>query len=473
MPSCRIKPAKSILGEILLPGDKSIAHRSIFISAIAKGKTHIYNFPKNQDCLITLSAFKKLGVSIFVSGLDSANLSISLDVEGKGLYGLKKPRLPIFAGESGTTFRLLLGVLAGQPFSTTLTAGSRLSRRPMRRVIEPLTRMGAIIRAQSAKRKAQSAIEEYPPITIKGGVLHSISYRMPVASAQVKSALLLAGLYTKGTTRILEPIKTRDHTERLLKDFGADIKIKDKIISLSGKKDLVSPGRIDIPGDISSAGFFIVAAILLPHSHLMIKSVGINPTRLGLIRVLIRMGANIKIKTKLPEHNKLEEMVGDIVIRSSSLTGTAIKASEVPQLIDELPILMLVASFAKGKTVIYGVEELRVKETDRIVSMETNLRKMGARIYVRTYRSGSKPHPSSRQNIVVKEGWGKRLREKIIIEGTGQLKGARVNSFGDHRTAMSMVIAGLVAKGSTVVDEVGCIAKSFPDFLKVLRSVTK
>jgi 3-phosphoshikimate 1-carboxyvinyltransferase len=456
MPFYRIISAKSIRGEIFLPGDKSIAHRSIIISAIAKGKTNIYNFPSNQDCLITLKALKKLRVRISRIHLTGSNFNLC--IEGSGLYNLKKPKLPIFAGESGTTFRLLLGLLAGQRFSTTLTAGGSLVNRPMRRVTEPLGRMGAIIKARSAKTsngRLRQIEEEYPPITIKGGNLRRISYKMPVASAQVKSALLLAAIYAKGTTKIFEPIKTRDHTEIMLRDFGADIKVEDKAISVCGQKELVSPGEIHIPADISSASFFIVAAILLAHSHLILKSVGINPTRMGLIRVLKRMGADIKI-IPIKSFARGGESVGDIIIKSSSLRGLKVKSSEVPQLIDELSILMLASCFARGKTIIYGVEELRVKETDRIFSMQTNLTKMGAEIYVAGYRSASG-----------------RLREKMVISGIGQLKGSRVSSFGDHRTAMSMIIAGLVCRGQTFIDDVGYIAKSFPDFLRVLKGVIK
>ncbi len=456
MPFYWVKPARSVRGEIFLPGDKSIAHRSIFISAIARGRTRIYNFPANQDCLITLRAFKKLGVKISRTDLTGSN--IDLCVEGRGLYGLKRPQLPIFAGESGTTFRLLSGILAGQSFRTTLTAGQSLAHRPMRRITEPLRRMGATVKAVKAKATSiepRYAIEEYPPITIKGGSLHKINYKMPVASAQVKSALLLAGLYAKGVSKILEPIKTRDHTERMLRYFKADIKVKNKIVFLYGHKELASPGKISIPADMSSASFFIVAAILLPHSHLVLKSVGINPTRMGIIRVLKRMGASIKIIPIKSSHSA-GEPTGDIIVKSSSLRSTKVKRSEVPQLIDELPILMLAACFARGRTIIYGVEELRVKEADRIFSMQTNLRKMGAEIYVTVYW----PEPG-------------RLSEKIVIQGKGELKGARVNTFGDHRTAMSMVVAGFVSKGSTLIDDVGCIAKSFPDFLRALRSVIK
>jgi len=453
MPPFKIKPAKSIRGEISLPGDKSIAHRSIFISAIAKGKTQIYNFPAGQDCLATLRAFRKLGVKI--SEMDSSAYGLNISVAGRDFHRLKKPRSAIFAGESGTTLRLLLGLLSGQSFQATLTAGQSLSRRPMRRVTEPLRRMGAVIKAHGARRTAHGATEDYPPITIRGGRLHGINYKMPVASAQVKSALLLAGLYAKGITRVIEPKKTRDHTERMLKDFGADIKIKGKIISVTGKKELVSPGEIHIPADISSASFFIVAAILLPHSELVVKSVGLNPGRVGVIRVLKRMGANIKV---IPVKSSAfgSEPVGDIVVKSSKLAGVKIKSNEIPQMIDELPILMLASCLARGRTVIYGAEELKVKETDRISSMLINLKKLGANIYLTTRipRSG-------------------RPEEKIIIEGARGLRGAKVESFGDHRTAMTMIIAGLLSRGQTFIDDTQCIAKSFPDFLKVLRSVIK
>ena len=308
------------------------------------------------------------------------------------------------------------------------------------------------IKKSSRVLKLKYAAEEYLPITIKGGGLCSIRYKMPVASAQVKSAILLAGLYAKGITKILEPIKTRDHTERMLRDFGAVLKVKDKIISVQGQQELVSPEKIEIPGDVSSAGFLIVAAILLPNSHLVLKFVGINPSRLGLLSVLKRMGADIKIMP-IRSSKTGGEPVGDIIIKSSSLRGTVVKSSEIPQLIDELPILMLAACFARGRTIIYGVEELRVKETDRIKSMQTNLRKMGAEIKVTDYWSASK-----------------RPKIKIVIQGVGQLKGAKVSSFGDHRTSMSMIIAGLICKG-TRIDDDKCINKSFPDFLKVLESV--
>jgi 3-phosphoshikimate 1-carboxyvinyltransferase len=306
--------------------------------------------------------------------------------------------------------------------------------------------MGAQIKAKRKRQKAKT--EEYPPITVTGGNLKPITYKMPVASAQVKSAVLLAGLYCDGITKIIEVIKTRDHTERMLRLFGANIKIKGAAISVKGAKELTSPSAITIPGDISSAIFFIVAATIVPGSCLVIKSAGLNPTRMGAIRILRRMGADIKIKN---QKSKLQnyEPVGDIITRSSNLNGTTVKSREIPSLIDELPILMVAACNAKGRTLFEGVEELRVKETDRINSMMNNLHKMGA-------------------NILLKQ---RNYKLDLAITGTKHLVGNKVSSFGDHRTAMSMVIAGLKASGKTIIDDINCINKSFPDFLRVLKSL--
>lgn len=449
MPPFKIKPVKSIRAELRLPADKSIAHRSIFLSSIACGRTYIYDFPESRDCLATLSAFRSLGVRM--SQLSRSPMGINLRVEGVGLKGLKQPARPINAGESGTTFRLLLGLLSAQRFKATLTAGASLSRRPMRRLTDPLRRMGAQIYAH-ALRCSDGRIEEYPPIKIKPASLQGISYKMPVASAQVKSALLLAGLYARGTTKIFQPQKTRDHTERMLKDFGADLIIKDRTISISADKELISPGEIHIPGDISSASFFIAAAILLPRSRVLIRSVGLNPGRIGLIRVLQQMGADIRISLQKASLFG-SEPVGDILVKSSRLQAVKISACRVPQLIDEIPILMLICCFAKGRSIIFGAEELRFKETDRITSMLTNLEKMGASIGISTSLSR-----------------GGRVSEKIIIEGRQGIRGAELNCFGDHRTAMAMIIAGLLGKGETQLDDADCIAKSFPEFLNLLKS---
>jgi len=443
MKSFLIKPAQGLEGEILLLGDKSIAHRSIIIAALACGKTKIQNFPTNEDCLASLESFKKLGIKIIRNS--SSN---TVNVFGKGLFGLKKPKGQICVGDSGTTLRLLLGVLAGQNFKVTLTCGRSLSQRPMLRVNAPLRLMGAEI---SSKLKAQnSKLEEYAPITIKGGSLEPITYRMPVASAQVKSAILLAGLYAKGVTRIIEPFRTRDHTERMLKLFGAELKLNQNTIVIKGVHKLISPGKIFIPGDLSSASFFIVAGTIVAHSKILIRKVSLNPSRMGIIRVLERMGADIKLKAQSSKL-KNREPLGDLLVKSSSLKGTTVKRKEIPSLIDELPVLMVAASLARGKTIFEGVDELRVKETDRIRSMSGNLRKMGADIKDMTVAGSA----------------------NIVIQGVKQLKGAKVESFGDHRSAMSVAIAGLRAAGQTRIDDVSCIKKSFPDFFIQLKSLIK
>ena len=446
MKSFVVTPASRLKGEITLPGDKSIAHRAILVSAISQGKTTIRHFPANKDCLYTLGALQKLGVKISATSADGQFLTVT--VRGNGLRGLKKTRSNIFGGDSGTTFRLLLGILAGQDFKVRLIAGKSLSKRPMLRVTQPLRMMGAKI---DTRHKTQDTRpEEYPPITIRGGNLQPITYKMPVASAQVKSAILLAGLYAKGNTQVIEPVKTRDHTERMLELFKASIKLKRNAIVIKGNQPLVSPGRITIPGDISSASFFLVLAAILPNSRLIIRNVGLNPSRNGVMRVLKRMGAKIKVSSLKSQVLGVEPL-GDIIIKSSLLKGTVVKKEEIPSLIDELPILIVAACNARGITVFEGVGELRVKETDRIRSMSENLRKMGADIVVS--KTGSS--------------------EKIIIKGVKQLKGVRVRSFGDHRTAMSMVVAGLNAQGKTYIDDIICINKSFPDFLNLLGVLIK
>lgn len=446
-----VKPASRLQGKIVLLGDKSIACRSIIISAISRGKTVIKNFPASKDCLYALKAFQKLGIKITESAKNRDARTIT--VSGKGLKGFRKPQCPVFVGDSGTTLRLALGILAGQDFSVTLSAGKGLSQRPMLRVNAPLRMMGAEISARripnTKHQIPNTKFEEYPPITIKGGNLKAITYKIPVASAQVKSAILLAGLYAQGTTRVVEPVKTRDHTERMLKLFKAGIKLKQNTIVIKGKRELVSPGELFIPGDISSAGFFLVAATLVAGSRVLLKNVSLNPSRTGIIKVLKRMGADIEVlKFQGFKVSKFEPM-GDLLVKSSSLRGTVVKKEEIPSLIDELPILMVAACYARGKTVFAGVGELRVKETDRIRSMTENLRKMGAQIQVmKTPKS-----------------------ENIIISGGRELKGATVRSFGDHRTAMSMVVAALRAQGETRIDDITCIDKSFPNFLSLLKTL--
>ncbi|MFH1458621.1 MAG: 3-phosphoshikimate 1-carboxyvinyltransferase [Candidatus Omnitrophota bacterium] len=447
-----IKPVPCLKGEVSLPGDKSIAHRCVIISALTPGSTRIENFPLNQDCLATLNAFRSLGITVTRKD-NLKRFSSTVFVSGKGLWGLRRPKKRIFVGDSGTTLRLILGVLAGQNFTVRLVAGNSLSRRPMLRVTQPLRLMGAKIKAklkrQKLKGKKQKVIlEEFPPLTIRGANLNAITYRMTVPSAQVKSALLLSALYIKGKTKFIETIPTRDHTERILKLFKAGIKLSKNTIVIAGGRELVSPKRINIPGDISSAAFFMVLGATAPKARILIRDVSLNPSRIGVVSVLKRMGSHIRVKSYKPSGEKGEPR-GDVIVENSRLKGVVVKKEEIPSIIDELPVLMVAACYAEGWTVFEGINELRVKETDRIKSMVGNLKKMGAD--VRVHRTDT--------------------TDKIRIRGVKRLKGVQVKSFADHRTAMSMVVAGLFASGETRLDDVSCISKSFPSFLKVLNNL--
>ncbi|MDD5044923.1 MAG: 3-phosphoshikimate 1-carboxyvinyltransferase [Candidatus Omnitrophica bacterium] len=436
-----VRHSGHLKGELKLSGDKSITHRAIIAGAISVGKTRINNPAVNLDSFHTTQAFRKLGIRIV------QHSAKYITVFGNGLRGLRQAAGPVYVGDSGTTIRLLSGLLAGQAFDSTLTAGRSLSGRPMKRVIAPIRLMGGDISARHLK----GSTELYPPLKIKGRALKGVVYKLPVASAQVKSAIILAALYAKNKTRIIEPIKTRDHTERMLKLFKADIKVSGKAITVKPAEELISPGSIVVPSDISSASFFIVAALLLPGSRIRIRSVSLNPTRTGFLRVLKRMGADITIYPSTL-HPSFGEPRGDILVRSSRLKGTIVKKEEIPSLIDELPILMTAACFAQGKTRFIGVKELRVKETDRVNSLVANLKKMGAKIGVVRVRGKD---------------------ETVLVHGSGALSGARVKSYGDHRTAMSLVVAGLAARGKTGIDDISCIEKSFPDFTRKLRHLLK
>jgi len=449
MMSCLIKPASGAGGRIILPGDKSIAHRAVILSALSSGKTIIGNFPLNNDLLATVSAFRGLGVNIecpLKSGKICAGVSVV--VKGAGARGLKRPKGPINAGESGTTIRLLSGLLCAQDFHSRLTAGKQLSGRPMSRVTLPLRQMGAGITG-----KRGPSAEEYPPLSIQPGRLHNITYRMPVASAQVKSALLLAGLYCSGITTIIEPVMTRDHTERMLKMFGADIstgRCRGRYqVKIRGGKFPVTPGVLAVPGDISSAAFFLVFAVLCPGSKLVLERITLNPGRSGVLNVLKRMGADIRVSGNKDRFSR-SEPCGDIEARYSRLRSTTVSAGEIPSLIDELPVLMVAASLAKGVTVFRKVDELKYKETDRIRSMCGNLRLMGARCEVRERSGGT----------------------DIAIEGVKNLSGRSLKSYGDHRTAMSLFVAASCARGESVIDDISCAAKSLPGFLEYMRAVS-
>jgi len=430
MSTIKIEKISRLKGNICLPGDKSISHRAIMISSMASGKSSIFNLLQGLDCKATLEAFQSMGISI-EAGADG-----SIAVEGRGLRGLKRPDGPIDLGNSGTSMRLLLGILAGQKFEATLTGDSSLIKRPMKRVTHPLRLMGADIEG------ADDA--NLPPLTIKGGPLKSIDYNSPVASAQVKSAIMLAGLYADGITTTTEPYRSRDHTERMLESFGLSIREDNLSVSVKSMGSSEFQGRrIDIPGDISSAAFFIALGLLVKDSEISISSCGINPTRGGIIKVLQRMGAHIEINDN--NYTNMFEPTADIIVKTTSLSATTVTRDEIPSLIDEVPLIALCATQAEGETVIEGIGELRVKETDRVNSIIANLSRMGADI-----RSEA---------------------DTIIINGPLKLKGLSVDSFGDHRTAMMLVVAGAVAEGDTQVNDTDCIATSFPDFMDRLKSL--
>ena len=437
MEPIKIQPRSHLRGTVILPGDKSISHRAAILAAMARGETEILNFLFSDDCLVTLKVLRALGVKITTKKEKSEVI-----ITSSGSF--HAPRSALDMGESGTSVRILLGVLSGQAFKSKLYAAPSLSRRPMARVIEPLRWMGAKIKATKKGK------DEFLPLEVYPASLHGIQWKQKIPSAQVKSAVLLAGLFAEGETIVREPILSRDHTERMLELFGANIKIRRDKVWIK-KSELITPEKIFIPGDISSAAFFIVAALLTKNSKILIKDVGMNPTRMGAVKVLERMGANIRIVNltaggKAGQRNLCEPMA-DMEVTTSDLRATTIKAEEIPGLIDELPILMVAAGLAKGKTVIEGVGELRVKETDRISSLCSNLMKLGVNIKVRA------------------------LKEKEFLEilGTKNLKGTKLKSFSDHRTAMSMFVAVLAAQDTSSLDDITCINKSFPQFLSTFK----
>lgn len=444
---------KSFLkGVIAVPGDKSISHRAVMLGGIAKGVTRIKNLLESEDTSRTIEAFKQMGVKIQFKVPGKFKDRKELIIEGKGLY-LKKPKGIIDAGNSGTTMRLLAGILAGQPFASSITGDKSLCSRPMQRIILPLRKMGARIKAKK---------DNYAPLRIRGGNLKPLPspYKLEVASAQLKSCLLLAHLYTGKKIELIEPAKSRNHTELMLGYFGANINVIGKSpcrhrrlsprrlarrqgARISLRPDSSLSGRcVSIPGDISSAVFFLVGATITSNSEVLIKRVGINPTRLAIFSVLKKMGAKIELSNRT---EKGGEPVADILVIPSKLKGVTIGGKFIPLIIDEIPILAVAATQATGKTVIRGARELRVKETDRISSMATELRKMGADI--------------------------EELDDGMIIYGPAKLKGTLVRSYGDHRTAMALAIAGLVADGQTVVEDIGCINTSFPGFIETFKKL--
>ena len=419
-----LEKVNKLTGNIFVPGDKSISHRSLILGSISQGETRVYNLLNSLDCLRTLECMQSLGVKIELDEDSSVN------IEGKGLYGLKEPKDILDVGNSGTTIRLLAGLLSGQDFYSVLNGDDSIRKRPMKRVVEPLRLMGADIWGRKDG--------QFAPLSIRGNKLNPLHYTLLVASAQVKTALLLAGLYTTGETVVKEPLPTRDHTERMLEIMQADLKISPPEIKVMGRKELRGTD-IFIPGDISSAAYFIVAASILRDSQIIIKQVGVNPTRIGVIEILKKMGTKIDI---LNYQIKSNEPRADLKIEYSELKGIEIKEEMVPLLIDELPLIAVVATQALGRTLVSGARELRVKESDRIKAIVSELKKMGADI--------------------------EEEEDGFMVNGPTRLQGAFCESYNDHRIAMSLAVAALLAEGKTVIRNSECIDISFPGFEKTL-----
>ncbi len=422
-----ILPARSLRGQVRVPGDKSISHRAVILGALAAGKTEINGFLFGEDCLSTIGVIRALGVQVTTE-------EQRVIVRSKGMDALAEPGDVLDAGNSGTTMRLMAGILSGCPFFSVLTGDDSLRRRPMGRVIKPLTAMGARITGRDGNSLA--------PLAIRGGGLQAMEYRTPVASAQVKSAVLLAGLFTGGVTTVIEPALSRDHTERMLNYFGARVEIDGPQVSVWGKPDLTGK-KITVPGDISSAMFFIAAGITVPEAELELLNVGMNPTRTGSLAVLRDMGADITIQN----HREVNgEPVADLKVRGSRLSGVEIGGDIIPKLIDEIPALAVVAALAMGETVVRDAAELRHKESDRIDAVVSLLEGLGADITERP--------------------------DGFIIRGGRQLQGAPCESHGDHRMAMAAAVAGLSARGATTIHGAECVDISYPGFFDTLNSIT-
>lgn len=410
-----IQKIKKAVGQIKVPGDKSISHRAVMLGSLANGVTEISGFLKGADCLSTIDCFRKMGIDIDINGEN-------VTVHGNGLRGLKKPDEMLYTGNSGTTTRLLCGILAGQNFDTSITGDASIQKRPMGRVVQPLSMMGAKIE------------NEYCPLYITGTKLHGIDYKMPVASAQVKTAIILAGLYADGETVIHEIEKSRDHTELMLSAMGADLTVDNLDITVKPTNDLTA-FNVDVPGDISSAAFFLVLGAIMPNSQITVTNVGINPTRTGIIDVLKDMGADITLENV---HTSAGETVADITVRSSSLKGTTVGGDIIPRLIDELPIIAVAAVFADGQTVIKDAQELKVKETNRIRAVVDEFNKCGIDIT--------------------------ETDDGMIINGGKSIHGADFKTYGDHRMAMSLTVLAQLADGESTLDDSDCACVSYPTF---------
>ncbi|MBF0546959.1 MAG: 3-phosphoshikimate 1-carboxyvinyltransferase [Candidatus Riflebacteria bacterium] len=418
-------------GKPNIPGDKSISHRALILGALSEGRTEITNILTGGDVQSTARCLGDLGVSIIRSGASDGTTLTT--VEGLGVKGFTSPVRVLDCGNSGTTIRTLMGVLAGGDITATLSGDASLVRRPMRRVAAPLLLMGARI---------ELTADDYAPLTIQGSKLHGINYSLPVASAQLKTAVLLAGLLAEGVTRITGQIDSRDHTERMLRHFGAKLQESSSELSITGGQTLVA-NRVLVPGDPSATAFWLAAACLVPGAHLRLENISLNFTRIGFIRALQRMGANIVVELE----SEVPEPVGCIEARFSNLKGIRVTVSEIPALIDELPMLAVLASQAVGETVVEGAEELRVKESDRIEAVAVNLRAMGASIETR--------------------------KDGFTLAGRQSLRGTDIRSFHDHRIAMAFSIAGLVAEGDTTIHDAECVGISYPEFFATLERLCR
>lgn len=410
-----IKKISKALGCLRVPGDKSISHRAVMLGSLADGTTEISGFLKGADCLSTIDCFRNMGIDISINGEN-------VTVKGKGLRGLSKPQDILYTGNSGTTTRLLCGILAGQSFNSSITGDASIQKRPMGRVTKPLSLMGAKIE------------NEYCPLYITGARLHGIDYKMPVASAQVKTAIILAGLYADGKTVVHEIEKSRDHTELMLGAMGADIKVDGLDITVN-TTDTLSVVRVDVPGDISSAAFFMVLGAIMPNSSITITNVGVNPTRTGIVDVLKDMGADITLENM---RTSAGESVADITVRSSALKGTVIGGNIIPRLIDEIPVIAVAAVFADGETIIKDAQELKVKETNRIRAVVDEFTKCGIDIT--------------------------ETDDGMIIRGGKAIHGADFKTYGDHRMAMSLTVLAQLADGESTLDDSDCACVSYPTF---------
>ena len=421
----RISPAKSVGGAVTLPGDKSISHRLAILASIAEGDSRILNYSTGADCQSTLGCLRALGVEIEKTGDD-------LTIRGQGLGGLKAPLEVLDAGNSGSTIRMLSGVLAAQHFTSRIGGDDSLSRRPMERIMRPLAGMGASIRARDGK---------FPPLEITGTRLRAIDYTLPVASAQVKTCVLFAGLFARGRTTVREPVRTRDHTEIALREFGAGIDMQGPSVSIQGGVPLAAR-KVGVPGDLSSAAFFLVAALAAPEANLVIHGVGLNPTRSALLDFLISMGGEIRV---LNLDQSGGELAGDVLVRGSRIRGGVIEKDLTAALIDEIPVLAVLGAMSESGLTVRDAQELRIKETDRIATVSENLKRMGIEVEV--------------------------FPDGLRVPGRQRFRAAEVESFGDHRIAMAFAVAALFADGETVLRGAEAAAVSYPGFFATLRNI--